>query len=267
MRREMFNIKAKDLNLYLINCGYEDCCTRFMCAPHIRKYYLIHYIVKGTGYYEVNGIKHSLSAGDAFIIRPEEPVTYYSPDPNNTWSFCWFGFSGKDASVWLKECNIDKETYILHPQNPALLSIIMNCIDYMENYNTNLNQVKLTEYLAAALYSVSKQNKRKKINPASYADKAVKYIEYNYMCKISVSDIAMYLNIERSYFYRVFKKYTGSSPENYLIDYRIKKACELLKLKKYKVSEIASYVGIEDVYYFSRLFKKTVGVSPKKYIE
>ena len=47
--------------------------------------------------------------------------------------------------------------------------------------------------------------------------------------------------------------------------YRIKKACELLKLGKYTVTEVALYTGIQDIYYFSKLFKSVVGVSPSKY--
>ena len=95
MRKEFFNKKNITFDFFMINCGYEDCCPNFICSPHIRKYYLIHFVVKGTGYYEVNGKKHKISEGEIFIIYPGEIVTYYSTDIAATWSFCWVGFSGK----------------------------------------------------------------------------------------------------------------------------------------------------------------------------
>jgi len=85
------------------------------------------------------------------------------------------------------------------------------------------------------------------------------------MNEITAKDVSLHLSLERSYFYRIFKKYTGSSPEQYIIKYRIKKATELIRYNKYSVTEIAEYVGIKDIYYFSRLFKKVMGVSPSEY--
>ena len=41
-------------------------------GPAIRPYYLLHLIEKGEGYIERNGIKTHLSAGNAFLIRPDE---------------------------------------------------------------------------------------------------------------------------------------------------------------------------------------------------
>lgn len=265
MRKEMFNIKVKNLGVYLVNCGYEDCCGNFLCPLHMRNYYLFHYVTKGSGFFETDGSRYAVKEGEVFIIRPNTPVTYYSPDINDTWSFCWFGFNGKDAREWLADCGIDESTVVMTVKNPIVLSTVMNCIEYMDSHCGNLSQTRLVGFLSQALNAVNTKNKVKKLSPVENVDKAVRFIEYNYMKKISVSDISEFLNLERSYFYRIFKRYTGSSPERYLIDYRIKRACELLRLDKYSVSEIAEFVGVDDVYYFSKLFKSTVGVPPRKY--
>ena len=149
--------------------------------------------------------------------------------------------------------------------NPTLLSTVMNCVDYMSCNENSLSQVKLVGYLCAALNTISTASGSKKHSSVGQVDRAVRFIEYNYMRKITVCDICGHLGLERSYFYRIFKNYTGSSPEQYLMKYRIKKACELLKLGKYTVTEVALYTGIQDIYYFSKLFKSVVGVSPSKY--
>ena len=263
MRKEFFNTKKHKLDLYMINCGYEDCCTNFVCAPHTRKYYLIHFVTKGSGFYEANGKKHFVTKGDIFVIYPNELVTYYSPDIDNTWSFCWIGFSGNMASDYLKLSNISG--YIKSVKSFEFFSIISNCLNYIEENKNNISQLKLNSYILDSLHSLSKDNHSHKLTPVEQVDKAVRYIEYNYMNSITSKDVSAHLSIERSYFYRIFKKYTGSSPEQYIIKYRIKKATELIRFDKYSVTEIAEYVGIKDIYYFSRLFKKVMGVSPSEY--
>ncbi|MBE7030844.1 MAG: AraC family transcriptional regulator [Ruminococcaceae bacterium] len=263
MRKEFFNTKKHNLDLYMINCGYEDCCTNFVCVPHIRRYHLIHYVTKGTGYYEANGQKHFIKEGDIFVIYPDDLITYYSPDVNNTWSFCWIGFSGKKASEYLKMAGITGYTRSIKGREFPL--IISSCLNYIDENKNNISQLKLNSYILDGLFALSKVPSSASLSPVEQVDKGIRYIEYNYMNAITAKDVSAYLSLERTYFYRIFKKYTGSSPEQYIIKYRIRKSTELIKLEKYSVTEIAKFVGIKDVYYFSRLFKKVLGVSPTQY--
>lgn len=263
MRKEFFNTKKQALDLYMVNCGYEDCCADFVCRPHVRNYYLIHYVTKGTGYYEVNGEKYPLSAGDAFVIYPNELVTYYAPDVNTPWSFCWIGFSGKAAAAYFAAAG--EVGYVKRLKNRGFYAAVSNCLSYLDENPGPLSQLKLSATVLECLHCLGEDGTSRRLSPVEQVDKAVRYIEYNYMNAISPRDVAMHLSLERSYFYRIFKKYTGASPEQYMIRYRIRKAAELIRFERYSLSEIAAFVGIRDVYYFSRLFKKVMGVSPSQY--
>ena len=106
--------------------------------------------------------------------------------------------------------------------------------------------------------------KEKKI---SYVEEALRYIENNYAHTVNIQVIADYLSIERTYLYRLFKDITGSSPQEYLLDYRIRRACSLLKETDLPVSDIARSVGYNDALYFSRLFKQKKGRTPTRYRE
>ena len=263
MRKEFFNSKNINLELYMINCGYEDCCINFVCAPHTRKYYLIHYVTRGSGYYEVNGEKHFVKSGEIFVIYPNQLVTYYSPNANDTWSFCWIGFSGKRAADYMKLTGITSYTKQLKSQK--FYSNIMSCMEYIEESKNSLSQLKLNSYLCNSLFLLSDNSSPKKNKATEHVDRAVRYIEYNYMNEITPKDVCAYLNLDRTYFFRIFKKYTGSSPEKYIMSYRIKKSLDLLKNSSYSISEIAAFVGFKDVYYFSRLFKQTMEITPSGY--
>lgn len=100
----------------------------------------------------------------------------------------------------------------------------------------------------------------------SFVDKAVDYVKENYSNKdLSIETICSHLSVSAAYFSTVFKKETGKTFINYLTDYRMEQAVELLIGKEEKTYIIAEKVGYADPNYFSYVFKRKYGVSPSKY--
>lgn len=83
----------------------------------------------------------------------------------------------------------------------------------------------------------------------------------------SVNEFCKSMSMSSSTLYRKLKALTDLSPNEFIVDVRIKKACELLKAGGYQISEIAFMVGFSDPKYFSLVFKKHKGMSPRKYAE
>ena len=73
------------------------------------------------------------------------------------------------------------------------------------------------------------------------------------------------LPLSRFHFMKVFKKATGRSPRQYLIDLRMRAAMNLLKTTDMPVQEVARQSGFDDPFYFSRIFSRRTGVSPAAY--
>lgn len=73
------------------------------------------------------------------------------------------------------------------------------------------------------------------------------------------------IGYSQSHFSSLFKKKTGESPIAYFNRQKIEYACKLLKETDLKINQICFKIGIEDSFYFSRLFSKTMGMSPTKY--
>lgn len=96
---------------------------------------------------------------------------------------------------------------------------------------------------------------------------AVIYIMTNYPFNISVDTIANGVNTSRHHLMRVFKKETGSTITDFVTQYRINIAMELLKNGKQTVSQVAEQVGYSDVNYFSKVFKKIIGQTPKAILQ
>jgi transcriptional regulator GlxA family with amidase domain len=93
------------------------------------------------------------------------------------------------------------------------------------------------------------------------------YLRQNVHQPLSLSDMADHANLSKSHFSRLFKEQTGYSPIDYFIHLKVQHACMLLSVTQQTVREVSQAVGYDDQYYFSRIFKKTIGISPSKYRE
>jgi AraC-like DNA-binding protein len=96
-------------------------------------------------------------------------------------------------------------------------------------------------------------------------DKIISYMTENYSQNITLHQLSEYAQISPSYLGNIFKKITGKSTIDYLIDIRINKAKSLLR-DGFSVSETSKLVGFNDIFYFSRSFKKHEGTSPSQYM-
>ena len=91
------------------------------------------------------------------------------------------------------------------------------------------------------------------------------YIRNNYQQKMSMQYLAGAVHISQKYLRQKFHGIYGVSPQQYLIDTRMKAAERLLCTTNYKIKEIAASVGYSSQLDFSNIFKKKTGLSPKAY--
>ena len=95
--------------------------------------------------------------------------------------------------------------------------------------------------------------------------KAKEYIMKNYKKSIRLIDVANFLQLNPAYFSRIFRQKTGVCFVDYLTEFRINKAIELLKNSNMNISEIAEEVGFIRARYFTEIFKKRKGMTPSEY--
>lgn len=90
------------------------------------------------------------------------------------------------------------------------------------------------------------------------------YISENYGKKISLDDICRAGSVCKSGCNGIFRQYVHTTPVNYLLEYRLEKARELLLSTDLKITEICYETGFNSVSYFIELFKKVYGNSPAR---
>lgn len=84
---------------------------------------------------------------------------------------------------------------------------------------------------------------------------------------LSVRDIGNQVFLSASYVCTYFKNETGQTINQYLTEFRMKKAKELLADPRYQIADISFKVGYSNGNYFSKSFKKLTGLSPSDYRE
>ncbi|HEX7715518.1 MAG TPA: response regulator [Bacillota bacterium] len=113
--------------------------------------------------------------------------------------------------------------------------------------------------------TLQKINEKKNDKDEQIVNKVVELIEQRYMTDLGLQIIAREVFLSPNYLGNIFKKYTGKTFNDYLCEYRMTKAKELLKSPDNKVSRVASAVGISNTSYFCTIFKNTYGMAPGEY--
>ena len=91
------------------------------------------------------------------------------------------------------------------------------------------------------------------------------YVMTHYVHSIALDDIAAEVGMNRSAFCSYFKRCKGMTFSQFVTQYRLNTACELLKHSQKGVSEICYTVGFNDLPHFVRVFTNAMGMSPSKY--
>jgi AraC-like DNA-binding protein len=262
--------KRQSVDLFLCFCGTENCPPGYSYGPAVRSQYLIHYIIDGEGSYTVNNQTYKLKKNEGFLICPNV-LTYYESDKENPWSYMWVGFNGVKAQTYLNYANLNEENLIFeYSEDDTLKNYISEMLKLKErDYSNELKLEGLLYFFMSKLAEVRKNTFDQKSYKSAevYLEKSVEFIENNYSNNIKINDIASYIGINRSYLTHIFKKNINMSPQEFLVNYKIDKACTLLRNTDLPIKAVAKSVGYSDPLTFSKIFKKINGDNPKSYRE
>ena len=94
---------------------------------------------------------------------------------------------------------------------------------------------------------------------------SISYIETHFNEDINNQDLMQLLDCSESVLLRSFKQVAGISPMQFLLNHRIQKAAEMLLTTELKSCDIAVSCGFHDFSYFTKIFKRTMGMTPIEY--
>lgn len=240
--------------------GWEECKKGHAFGPAIREYYLIHYVMSGKGIFQRNNQTVTLEKNSMFLIRPHE-MTFYQADAEDPWYYIWVGFEGSLVEGLLQYTDLKDNASTLYAPYLRDLFINIKTAEHLHATTEIYLCGKIFEMFSVLQESHTQKNDLTR-SSSRYVKYALDYLKANYAFSLKISKLAEMLGIDRRYLCRIFCKATGETPQEYLINIRLKKAAELLRTGQYSVGEVARSTGYEDIFNFSKMFKKMYGVSP-----
>lgn len=275
MSNVFFNIFPNEnfIDIGMYQYGYEQCDPGHSFGPIARNHYLFHYIISGTGTLMADNSKgetqtYSIKSGQGFLIFPGQITTYYA-DQNLPWEYVWIEFDGLRVKEIFDLTELSIDTPVYHSHSKDLREQMMNEMLYIVHHS-DASPFHLIGHLYLFLDYLMHSTKSERLVQSNkmsdyYIKEAIHYIEQNFQNDITIEEIANVCGINRSYFGKIFRKSIGRSPQEFLMNYRMVKAAELLKLTSLSIAEIGSAVGYENQLHFSRAFKNIYEVSPREW--
>lgn len=246
----MNNICGVDMtNFKLISIWRPQKPANTYVSFHSHDFYELVYYVNANGKTIINNNTYNFKNGNFCIIPPgvsHDEIHYVDSD-----LFC-LKFYSPIAFPPTFCSDIDLKTL------NTLKKLFLETIEQKFGYEDMIT-ARLTELCV----NISRRE-NSGVSPKSF-EFVINYIQENYNDKIVLRDCAERLSYNYDYFQHKFKRITGYSPQQFLINCRLNAAKELLKSNDISCTDIALKCGFSTASQFSTIFKEKYGITPKQY--
>ena len=273
LNNSAIDFKDKSKPLIVGSCGTYRLLSKLKLPtyrPRGRIDYQLLYINAGKAHFHFDSIDNEtiVNAGNMILFRPKElqKYEYYGTDKTEVY---WVHFTGGDVKNVLRKYGIkdNMRTFFVGTSLEyerifkRMISELQRCQEDYEEILTLL----MRHLLISIHRDLLKDRKTSDVYLDNEMDIATQYFNDNYNTDINIEEYAQSRGMSTCWFIRNFKKFTGTTPMQYIMSIRISNAQSLLETTQYSISEISRIVGYANPLYFSRLFHKQKGFAPSKY--
>ena len=248
------------LNFYNIKQSFKK---------HFHDYYVIGYVKKCKRELICNDLKYNLKGGELILINPNDYHQCNSIE-NEIFEYGAIHITKEKIKKLASEIfNINEEVkfkqtvikdfYLKKEFYNMIKLIFKNDFKKEELFYLVIKEL-LQNYGDLKKYDFKENENISSLE----TEKVLSYIHKNYNDNLSLDELAKVAGISKYYFIRLFTKYIGITPYQYLEIYRINKAKRMLQ-KGIPIIDAAISNGFSDQSHFTNLLKKTIGITPKQY--
>jgi AraC-like DNA-binding protein len=264
------NASPREGEIVVLFSGHERTSPLHYVGPRVLDYFLVHYVMSGSGWCRTSVGKHRLKAGDSFFIFPGT-LSEYCSDESDPWRYCWIAFRGPLAEEWIRQLGISPERpAIVNEYSRKITSLFRSVYRSLQSGSGAAGDLQAGAYFRLLFAhwlqeAVPEPEPRRQLTEAEVqVERALQWFTLQYARPKSIAQLAKELGYHRTYFSKLFRDAVGMSPQQFLLQVRMERAKELLQ-QPLTVEQVASSVGFADSLYFSRQFKQRFGVSPSEY--
>jgi AraC-like DNA-binding protein len=209
-----------------------------------------------------------LNAYDLVISACHSPLRFNAVGPSK-WEYFYIIFNGTQAKYFYNLIRSTDNIMRINPLSRITDIFIDLCeVKYEDSTVSTMQQSLLIHDLLYELCKASNDIVEcKHMIPAQDTDvnNAIHYIMSHYKDPLSIDIVCNKVCLSKFYFCKIFKEHTGTTINQFIIQYRINKAKELLSYSKLTVNNISTTVGFNNTLTFIRNFEKYIRMTPSEY--
>jgi AraC family transcriptional regulator of arabinose operon len=228
---------------------------------------LLIYCAAGRGFVSAGDWSGTINPGD-LVLLPQGLAHEYRAHRRDPWSIYWVHFQGASTGIFTQYLGYREGQPVvelgLSPTLPAAFTSLMQVRRTGYSTRAFINAANQLRHLLSqmALDIRAHQGRGKyTFNLEQVHSFMLEHIDQ----PMTLDTLAATANLSKYHFSTRYKKLTGYSPIKHFLNMKMEHACHLLDSSDLTVQAIAAAVGYEDPLYFSRLFSKTIGLSPRAY--
>jgi AraC family transcriptional regulator of arabinose operon len=225
--------------------------------------YLFQYTLAGQGMVELDGARHSLEKGQAFLLPLPSQSSYGLTEIPSFWRFFWIMLSGPTAESFCREMREKHGSLLTLGEGAAPIHTLSHIYSLSRGGQIN-SWVSAQELAFSFLCRLADALENPEPASSGLVERAKELVAREYPRLQGVSDIARRLGVSPEHLSRSFRQATGQQLIELLTKTRLNQAVALLREKQLNLDEIAA-CGFSSGNYLGKVFKRYTGLSPRAF--
>lgn len=260
------SLTAKSMYFYVQEIGHFRTQPDYFTERQHLNSYLVVYTLAGKGYLNYQGKMYTVGPHQAFFIDCMN-YQFYQTDRTDLWELLWVHFNGNSSRGYYEQFARNGSPVVTFGESNPIAGIMAQLLETHRQKDVRtepLSSKYLVDLLTELLLATNPLESSDSFLPA-HIQKIAADLDKRFQEKISLDQLAKKHAISKYHLLREFKRYTGFTPNEYVINCRITYAKELLTYSDLTIGAIASQTGMDNVSHFINLFKKRVEMTPLAY--